>query len=366
MDKGWKKVEDEDARTLIDLIEDMNWPKLRTAVHERQEELKEVSGLHGYDWTILHFLCAVPPVPNDIFESVVELYPEATRVRGKKWGQTPLHVLCRNSQKSVRKVQIILKHMEPEDLLIGTNIGSTALHCACASHAWIPVLQELIQANPKIVLVATHDQHTALSALFQSHLQTIQGHLQVVRILRGETVEENHFTKFWQKVVLMATTAFKFSPIYNPDMEPNLEKSGLHGLQLLRAPLQLQQVAIKLHPEWVSVADSAGNYPLHNILIQKPFRIKDVHLIRDLATAYPEAASKRNAKGEEPIFIALRGQMAWHAGVEALVKAQPEILSSMDSETGLYPFLLAASLDGEVAVENTYHLLCANPHLAKI
>jgi hypothetical protein len=190
--------------------------------------------------------------------------------------------------------------------------------------------------------------------------------LQVVRILKGETVEENHFAKFWQKVLLMATTAFKLSPTYSRDMEPDIEKYGLHGLQFLRAPLQLQQVAIKLHPEWVSVADGEGNYPLHHVVIRRPFRIKDVHLIRDLVTTYPEAASKRNAKGEEPIFIALRERMAWDAGVEALVKAQPDILSSLDSETGLYPFLLAASLDGEVAVETTYQLLCANPHLAKI
>eukprot|EP00526_Cylindrotheca_closterium_P018268 CAMPEP_0113614734 /NCGR_PEP_ID=MMETSP0017_2-20120614/7327_1 /TAXON_ID=2856 /ORGANISM="Cylindrotheca closterium" /LENGTH=366 /DNA_ID=CAMNT_0000523927 /DNA_START=76 /DNA_END=1176 /DNA_ORIENTATION=- /assembly_acc=CAM_ASM_000147 len=366
MDKVLKEKQQEDARTLTDLIEDMNWPKLRTAVHERPEELKEVNELYGYGWTILHFLCAVPPVPDDIFQSVVELYPEATRLRGKKWGQTPLHVLCRNSQKSVRKVQIILKHMEPEDLLIGTNVGSTALHCACASHAWIPVLEELIQANPKIVLAKTYDQHTALVALFQAHLQTIPGHLQLVRILKGEKVEENHFTKFWEKVLLMATTAFKLSPNYSPDIEADFENYGLHGLQFLRAPLQLQQVAIKLHPEWVSVADSEGNYPLHNAVIRKPIRIKDVKLIRDLATAYPEAASKRNTKGEEPIFIALRERMAWDAGIEALVKAQPEILSSIDSETGLYPFLLAASLDGKVALETTYQLLCANPHLAKI
>ncbi|KAL3944207.1 MAG: hypothetical protein SGBAC_001704 [Bacillariaceae sp.] len=354
-----------DTRTLTDLIEVMDWPKLRTAVHERPEEVKEVHELHGYGWTILHFLCAVPPVPDDIFQSVVDLYPEATTVRGKRWGQTPLHVLCRNSQKSVRKVKILLKHMEPEDLLIGSVVGSSALHCACTSHAWIPVLHELIQANPKIVLTKTYEQDTALVALFESHLRTIQGHLQIVRILEGETVEENHFTKFWEKVLLMAITAFKLSPTYSPEMESDIEKYGLHGLQFLRAPLQLQQVAIKLHPEWVSVSDSEGNYPLHNVVIRRPFRIKDVHLMRDLAIAYPEAASKRNAKGDEPIFIALRERMVWDAGVEALVKAQPEILSSTDRETGLYPFLLAASLDGKVAVETTYQLLCANPHLAK-
>jgi len=368
MEKVLRELRD-DSRTLTDLIEDMNWPKLRTAVHERQEELKEVNVRHGYGWTILHFLCAVPPVPNDIFEMVVELYPEATKIRGKKWGQTPLHVLCRLSQRSIRKVQILLKHMDPEDLLLVTHIGSSALHCACNSHAWIPVHQELIKANPKIVLQKTYEyKHTAVVALWQSHLQTIQGHMQVARILRGYKVKEtkNHFIKFWDKIILMAVTAFKLSPNYSPDMEANIEQYALHGLQFLRAPLKVQQVAIKLHPEWLSVADSEGNYPLHNVVIRRPFRLKDVHLIKDLVAAYPEAASKRNAKGEEPIFIALQGRMAWDEGVAALVEAQPEILSSIDDKTCLYPFLLAASLDGNVAVETTYQLLCANPHVAKV
>lgn len=356
-----------DARTLTDLIEDMNWPRLRTAVHERQDELKVVNGLHGYGWTILHFLCAVPPVPDDIFESVVELYPEATRIRGTKWGQIPLHVLCRNSQKSVHKVKILLKHMAPDDLLIKTHIGSSALHCACASHAWIHVLKELIQANPEIVLVETDEyKHTALVALWQSHLLTIQGHLQIARILKGVTVEENHFTKFWEKVILMATTAFKLSPYYNPEMNRNIERYALHGLQYLKAPLKIQQVAIKLHPEWVSVMDTAGNYPLHNVVLRAPFRSKFLHLITDLVAAYPGAASKCNGSGEQPIFIALREQIGWNEGIEALVKAQPDILSSIDQKTRLYPFLLAASLDGTHAVETSYQLLCTNPHLVKL
>ena len=92
----------------------------------------------------------------------------------------------------------------------------------------------------------------------------------------------------------------------------------------------------------------------------------EVDIIKDIVAAYPEAASERNVKGEEPIFIALRERMRWKEGVEVLVKSQPDILVSMDRETGLYPFLLAASLDGKIAVETTYHLLSANPHIAKV
>jgi len=364
MEEVLKELQD-DARTLTGLIEDMKWEKLRVAVHERKEELREVDDRRG--WTILHYLCALPPVPTDIFRSVVELFPEAATIRDKKWGQTPLHVLCWNSQKTVSKVQILLKHMGSDDLLIGTHLGGSALHCACSGHAFLPVHKELIRANPEIVLVKSREyKHTALVALWHSHLNTIQGHMQVARILKGEIVDEGHFKRFWEKVVLMATTAFRLSPTYSPEMEDDIEKYALHGLQYLRAPLKMQQVAIKLHPEWVSVADNEGNYPLHNVVIRRPFRIHDVQLIKTLVASYPEAASKQNTRGDSPIFIALRERMAWDAGVKALVSAQPDILSSMDRETGLYPFLLAASLDGKVAVETTFQLLSAKPHVAKV
>lgn len=353
------------VQNLTALMDDGNWTTFRSSLYRRQEELKVVDEKSG--WTILHHLCDIPPVPLDIFQNVVELYPDATKVRGKRWGPTPLHILCGKSQKSLSKVEILLKHMAPEDLLIRTHFGGTALHSACANHAWIPVLKALIRANPSIVMARTSEySHTALTALWQSHLQTIPGAMQVARILEGDEVHENHFCKFWEKVILLATEAAKLSPAFDPNTNPgDIENYTLHGLQCLRAPLKVLKVAIKRHPQWAAYPDVDGNYPLHLIVIQRPFRIKDIELITDLTEAYPEAASTRNKEGEAPIFIALRERMSWNGGVGELVKAQPDILSSRDRTTGLFPFLLAASLTGKVAVENTYELLVANPHLVK-
>jgi len=357
-------------KSLFELIEDSNWPGLRTALKERPEEIKELDRIRGS--TVLHKLCSLPPTPHDIFKEVVELYPQATKIQERKYGLTPLHTLCYYSQRSTSKVKIVIDKMEPQDLLIRNFFGGTPLHSACSSHAWIPVIELLVQANPNIVLARTHEyKHTALTALFHCHLQAIQGHMQVARILQGEQVEENHFAKFWKKVVFLATEAFKLShPDFVADMKPeDVENYALHGLMSLLAPgsadLNLYKVGIKQNSEWAKYADPSGNYPLHNIIIRRPFRVKDIELIEMLCQCYPEAASKKNNEGRSPIDIALRERMAWDQGVGALVKAQPEILSSQDLETGLFPFLLAASLTGKVAVETTYQLLSANPHLVQ-
>ena len=57
--------------------------------------------------------------------------------------------------------------------------------------------------------------------------------------------------------------------------------------------------------------------------------------------------------------------MAWEEGLGDLVRANTEILGRNDSETKLYPFLLAASLGGRVAVNTSFQLLCERPDLLK-
>lgn len=84
-----------------------------------------------------------------------------------------------------------------------------------------------------------------------------------------------------------------------------------------------------------------------------------------LLQVYPEAAGKKNKVGNVPIFIAIREKLAWEEGLKQIVRANPDVLGSRDIKTGLYPFLLASSLDGYNGVETSYQLLCKRPDLVK-
>ena len=88
-------------------------------------------------------------------------------------------------------------------------------------------------------------------------------------------------------------------------------------------------------------------------------------MIRELLQIYPEAAGKLNNEGHAPIFIAIRNRMVWEEGMEVIANANTDVLATTDKDTGLYPFLLAASLSGRVAVNTTYHLLSAKPYFLK-
>lgn len=197
--------------------------------------------------------------------------------------------------------------------------------------------------------------------------------MQIARILEGDTVNDRHFDRFWEKCKFLAIHTFKLSDACpkelvdceDDDVGSELHKYVLHGLLNLKSPIQLIKTAIKVNPDWTKHADADGNYPLHLIVQRRPFRVKDVEVIRELLQAYPEAAEMRNKDNDLPIHIAIRERMVWEEGVRDIANANTEMLGILDNQNHLYPFLLAATLGGRVAVNTTYQLLLAKPHLVK-
>lgn len=197
--------------------------------------------------------------------------------------------------------------------------------------------------------------------------------MQIARILEGEKVDDRHFDRFWEKCKFLAMHTFKLSEACPKGLvnceddcnESELHKYVLHGLLDLKSPIQLIKTAIRVNTDWAKHADAHGNYPLHLIVQRRPFRYKDVEVIQELLRACPDAAEKRNKDNDLPVHIAIRERMVWEEGVGDIANANTEILGIPDIQTGLYPFLLSATLGGRVAVNTTYQLLLAKPHLVK-
>ena len=356
-------------KTLDELIKDGQWDEVRVFYEAHPEEIKKIDPSNGS--TVLHAICFISSVPVSLLAFIINAWPEAVTVQENRYGATPLHLLCWTNQRSAKKVNILLERIKPEDLMIrNQNAGSTVLHSACGSHADISVIKAIVRKYPAILLAKTFDHHhTALNALWLSHLQSIPAHLSVARILKGEKVTEPLFKRFWNKVEFLAMESVRISSscpkdIYNIDDE-ELSNYILHGLFDLKSPLDAIQVAIKLNPKSTSYADNKGNYPLHHAVIRRPFRVKDIDLIKDLIEANSAAATKRNNDGDAPIHIGIRDRMVWEEGLSNLVEADSDVLGIPDQKTGLYPFLQCASLGGNVAINNTFCLLIAKPDLVK-
>lgn len=349
------------------LIQEGNWDTVREYYASHPEDIKGCVDSNGA--TVLHAICYLASAPVSLLESIADTWPEALTVQENRFGATPLHVLCWSSQKSVQKVKVLLDRMDPTDLMIKNRVlGSTALHSACGNGASdLDIIKAIVRKHPPVVLAKTFDQkHTAVNALWHAHLQSIQGHLQVARILEGDDVNDDHFERFWAKCTYLAIESFKQSSGCPSGLGENeLPNYVLHGLMDLKAPLNCMKMAIKINPSWASYADVDGNYPLHHVVIRRPFRVKDVELIRFLLLAYPTAAAMANNAGDAPIHIAIRNRMMWEEGLGDIVHADVDVLGVPDAQSGLYPFLLSATLSGRVAVNTTYHLLLAKPYLVK-
>jgi hypothetical protein len=367
-----------ELKSIDQLIKDGEWDLVREWYETHPQEVTQINPTNNS--TVLHAICYISSAPIDLFEYIVDTFPEALTIQERRFGTIPLHVLCWSSQRSRRKVEILLERMKPKDLLIRNSIlGSTPLHSACGNNAELPVIKAIVRKYPPVVLAKTFDQsQTALNALWHSHLQTIPGHMQIARILKGDEVNEGHFNRFWTKCQYLATESFKLSPACPPelivdnddddddgDKNEEINMYVLHGLLDLKAPLNALKTAIKINPSWASYPDADGNYPLHHVVKRRPFRVKDIELIRELLQVYPDAASKRNNAGDLPIHLAIRDRMVWEEGLGDIATANPDVLGVPDQHTNLYPFLMAASLSGRVAVNTTYQLLLAKPYLVK-
>merc|ERR1712224_1008575 len=108
----------------------------------------------------------------------------------------------------------------------------------------------------------------------------------------GRMVNELHFTRFWNKIVYLAKERFRISSVCPEHIKSDdnddelLSRYILHGMLGLKSPLHTIQVALKVNPDWARYADTEGNYPLHHAVIRRPYRIKDVDLIRELLQIY--------------------------------------------------------------------------------
>jgi hypothetical protein len=263
---------------------------------------------------------------------------------------------ARNSQTSAAKVKSLLACIEGENeaILIRNSFGGTALHSAANHNAVCSVLLALVEANPRILNVRTHDGIYAISALYSAYIQTIPGYMAVAKIVAGDEVTNRHFERFWSKVVFLATA---------DQPGPAQERMVLHGLLHCHVFLNFYKLALTWDPTLASVASPAGNLPLHVLVERRPFRLKEREAIEATVKAHAEAASVRNNDGDLPLFVAIRNKMPFPNGMDVILEAHRSSVTCRDPQTGLLPFQMAAAVGGNVAVDNTFHLLLTQPDL---
>lgn len=311
-------------------------------------------------WTKLHWLCSIGSTPASLIEVVARINPLAITLPDRRFLDSPLHLAGRNCQVSAVKLEALLSYVEdPQAVLVRNQFGGTPLHSAANHNAVIGALQVLVDANPRILTITTHEGLHAIAALWHSYIQTIPGYMSVAKILKGESIEDAHFARFWNKAMYLATAYYRV--VVDPTEQG--DDCALHGMLKCNVALNMFKVALAFHPILAAAVDINGNLPLHRLLRDRPYRLKEREAIQALLDKYPQATSVVNDEGQVPLTIALLHKIPWANGVDALIAVDSSAASWRDPHTGLYPFQLAASIGGKVALETTYHLLLTQPDL---
>lgn len=352
--------------------------------------------------TKLHWLCSIGATPTDLIDLVASLYPKAITLPDLRYGDTPLHVQCRNAQVTTRKVICMLEHLkayeseqerqrrnsdqqkdaessrsstslhfppqlprhrrsgtESNAILIRNQFGGTALHSACNHNAYFDVIEALVNSNPNLVRMATFDGIPPIAALYTSYIQTIPGYMAVAKTIKGETIDTaGHFERFWQKMTFLATADRRNENVPDPS------RLVLHGL-LRSSHLQvnLYKLPLKREPQLAGVQDEEGNYALHLLLDRRPFRLKERDAIESTIEANSSAVIIRNNTGDTPLLIAIRNKVPWGNGMDLLIDTAPTTIQQREVETNLFPFQFAAAQGGPNALDTTFELLTIQPDL---
>lgn len=285
------------------------------------------------------------------------------------------------------------------DVLIRNVFGGTALHSACNHNAILDTLYVLVNANPNILKIRTREGVHVISALWNAYINTIPGTMTIARILNENNIKNtvteiddtttaanNHlsldddsymkFQRFWKKVEFLATELYFLTQ--QQQHEGNIEEDTtgnmnnrnmyvLHGLIRSGVPINMYKVALKVNPNYARIIDiNTGNYPLHIILNNRPYRLKEKDAIISTINAASNIVNITNNEYDTPLLIAIRNKIPYNNGIDIIINDAIDTICIKDYNTNLYPYQYAAIQGGKVAIETTYQLLCKRPDLLSI
>ena len=351
--------EEQNDRSIFELLNSHEWEEVKTRCESHPSEARTIDARTGS--SPLHLVCSIGSAPAYAIEACASAAPEMVKLKEKRFQDSPLHIVCRNSQTSAEKAETVLKFCDPEDLLMQNVIGGTPLHSACGHNALLSVLQHLVRTNPALLRKNTNEGVLPLRALFHSYMQSIPGHLAVGKMLKGRTVTEGHFERFWNKTEFMAKAFYQLR--IGDDALSNFDDYIAHSLLFFDAPLNLIKIALIRNVDWARVIDSEGNTLLHLLVERRPYRLKELEALEFVIRGYPGAVQVRNNNKQLPLFLAIRNKIPWENGLGEILRASPATVRCRDAETGLYPFQLTAAVGGPEGINSTFNLLCSLPEM---
>ena len=314
--------------------------------------------------TPLHYSCdSMPPsspdrLCPDAVRAVVTSYPDALFVRETDEGMTPLHLACQDGARNARVIEALLGALPTGALLRAISVENRNL---C-----LPI-----------------------HLFFPPFAMTISSYLCRIGSARGSEVRnkasrpENDLEL---RERLMLETCIRVMNLFLRDAQHSDLSCNSNKFQILHAccfagwkhcPNIFLRLALRLYPPQLLERDRDGNLPLHlacghNLIpdlgdsTSRPWRrevagFTPVSFVPLIAEACPASLRLPDGRGRFPLHIAAESGLPWiepwerqgfewgrnsgkmcAGALQILFKAYPQLATTRDVKTGLYPFMLAA------------------------
>jgi ankyrin repeat protein len=367
---------DEDAETpdsvLLSLVQSYDWAGALARIASFPDECKAV-GVQGR--TPLHVACD-HDAPAVVVEALLKAYPEASLMVGTS-NMNPLHITCSSQHTSVHVVRVLLEGGHHLQSSMCDVDGDTPLHAACRCGAPIEVLEVLLEANPPAVNERDYEGLTPLLRLWVRYFVILGD--DVIQGVRGPADLTGELGEAWNKTELLLHCAHLGSlekTKQGSAAPPQYAFRAVHAASAVDCPRPVVKIAAIVHPNHLEQKDENRMTPLL-IAAQAPiFKVRDLsdegYLLEDrihgddtynettheedhdcsqpsvidiLIDAGANGACIPDAKGKLPLHLAIASGKRWGEGVKAILEAYPDALSHPDVETGLLPFMQAASVE---------------------
>ena len=390
------------SRRLLRLVEDHRWVAALQRIIRYPRETQQV-GIQGR--TPLHVACD-HDAPAALVQAILRAWPEGANRVGTSH-MNPLHITCSSPHASVEVVRVLLSGCrDPMMITSAKDVdGDTPLHAACRCAAPMDVLITLLQANPITVTWKDYEGLNPLMRLWVRYFvlvgEKIISNITKPSDVNGELIEA------WQKSLLLLQVMDAMEKRGGGQGASEQQERSRHPFHIVHAassvdcPRCVVRIAMVLFPQELLRRDEHNRLPIHiaaaapvyavndlrgegfslddayiddenphrraNVKPKKQTKYKEPSVINILLGGDPTAARERDQHGQLPLHVAIMRGKTLEEGVQALVEANPDALTTPDAQTNLYPFMLAASVGrGRGDCSTIYALLRAAPDLVHL
>lgn len=296
-----------------------------------------------------------------------------------QWNNGVLHAACFNRAplEVIHAILDVASAAEPPVCLtqLRHSDESTPLLVACAMGSVPSVIQALLQHDsvlsnslPKVLGIARAPDTLGSTPLTElcNHYQRLDRRnrrslppLELVDLVLNNNQDfSRDFQHFWSNVAAIVRAGWRRD---NNESMPSLLHGCCHMAE--SCPPALTDLICRNYPHMISSTDRNGVLPIH-LAVRGTFhpsqtlRYRQAYMIRRLCDSYPQACTEKIHGGRSVFCTAIASGLSWSeehspdqttttGPLQRIWKCVPDAIDIPDQETGLFPFLLAATVAGD-------------------